>query len=214
MLLLPISTSSSKCIAELLCCIIVHESESQLFSIFPSPTSGASVQPLCTLFRHSSCWLLFPATWTTTWSASQQQSGEPADALPIISWSEFQRRVTQEGELLILVAGSIIDVAELQEGEHKGGAVYNPGADMTNMFGGAHAHPPDRDSLHMLGMRVVENIQKKVKTYTVALLDEATRPTDPDKIRIDLDVSPSPPMDLSHAGHRDCESLWDHASLR
>ena len=119
-----------------------------------------------------------------------RQSDEPADALPVISWSEFQRRVTQEGELLILVAGSIIDVAELQEGEHKGGAVYNPGADMTNMFGGAHAHPPDRDSLHMPGLSVVENIQKKVKMYTVALLDEATRPTDPDKIRIDLDGVP------------------------
>lgn len=115
----------------------------------------------------------------------------PEDAeLPTITWSEYQRRVEEGAEQLILVAGAIIDVAELQEGEHKGGAVYNFGADMTNMFGGAHAHPPDRYSLHEPELRVVENVLKKVRRWTVALLDESTRPTDPSKIRIDLDGVP------------------------
>jgi hypothetical protein len=107
--------------------------------------------------------------------------------LPVISWAEFQRRVRVDGEELILVAGCVIDVSELQEGEHKGGAVYNFGADMTNLFMGAHANPPDRPSAHVESLQVVENIQEKVITWTVALLDESTRPTDPALIKVDLD---------------------------
>ena len=80
---------------------------------------------------------------------------------------------------------------------------YNFGADMTNMFGGAHAHPPDRDSLHEPGLRVVENITKKVRRFTVALLDETTRPTDPAKIRIDLDGVPGYSQASEH------KDLWE-----
>lgn len=125
----------------------------------------------------------------------------PAE-LPVISWSEFQRRVKEDKEELILVAGCVIDVSELQEGEHKGGAIYNLGADMTNLFMGTHANPPDRQSVHVEDFRVVENIQDKVNTWTVALLDESTRPNDPKLIKLDLDGIPGYTESASTSGKK------------
>ena len=60
------------------------------------------------------------ATITTTATIVTDAAAPDDQPLPTISWGEHQRRVTEGGELLILVAGSVIDVAELQEGEHKG----------------------------------------------------------------------------------------------
>eukprot|EP01043_Picozoa_sp_COSAG02_P013815 COSAG02_NODE_559_length_20335_cov_10.631894_4_plen_86_part_00 len=56
--------------------------------------------------------------------SEDEHGGSDSNELPVISWAEYQRRVVELGEQLILVGGAVIDVKDLHEGEHKGGAVY------------------------------------------------------------------------------------------
>lgn len=101
------------------------------------------------------------------------------------TWQEFQE-LCHQGRKLIVVDGSVLDVEELQDREHKGGAVYAIGADMTGTFAGAHGNVRQRVSAHRDGsdgkpaLTVMQNIMEKVGTYTIGYLDShvGTRLTD------------------------------------
>jgi hypothetical protein len=79
------------------------------------------------------------------------------------------------------VGGIVLDVSELQDSEHKGGGVYNYGADMTSMFGSVHGNAANRDSLHVEGSTVIQNLQEKVQKYTFGYITpfEGIRLDDP-----------------------------------
>mmetsp|Transcript_85619 Transcript_85619/g.266230 ORF Transcript_85619/g.266230 Transcript_85619/m.266230 type:complete len:437 (+) Transcript_85619:104-1414(+) len=92
------------------------------------------------------------------------------------TWREF-RELCRQGRKLIVVDGSVLDVEELQDREHKGGAVYAIGTDMTGAFAGAHGNVRHRMSAHRDGsdgkpaLTVMENLMEKVRSYTIGYLD-------------------------------------------
>ena len=78
--------------------------------------------------------------------------------------------LTRKGQRLIIVEGVVLDVSDLQDTEHKGGAVYDYGRDMSSFFGSVHGHAADQPSVHVEDRTVVQNLQDKVETYKYAHL--------------------------------------------
>merc|ERR1719199_1950546 len=93
-----------------------------------------------------------------------------------MTWADFQRRV-QEGAQWLVIDGTIIDVAALtQKGDtlHKGGGDVlrrGVGGDLTGYFVYYHAHMPRIDSLHKPGVTHTGHVREKVLKHAVGVLD-------------------------------------------
>ena len=95
-------------------------------------------------------------------------------ALPSMSRAEFNEEV-RRGRPLVIVDNSIIDVAALQDEKsgHKGGNVFNIGADNTFLFHELHANLPSMPSKHRPDLpSITAHIQEKVRNNIVAVLHE------------------------------------------
>ena len=81
------------------------------------------------------------------------------------------KEACNRGEKLIIVDGCVFNVAELQDGEHKGGAVFDYGADMTGIVAALHGNVPKAPSTHEDGKTVMENLQEKFSKFCIGVLE-------------------------------------------
>ena len=95
-------------------------------------------------------------------------------ALPSMSRAQFREEV-HRGRQLVIIDNSVIDVAALQDEKsgHKGGNVFNIGADNTFLFHELHANLPKLPSKHRPDLpSITAHIQEKVRNNFVAILHE------------------------------------------
>merc|ERR1719424_2627320 len=94
-------------------------------------------------------------------------------ALPSMSRAEFNEEV-RRGKQWVIIDNSIIDVTALQDESsgHKGGNVFNIGADNTFLFHELHANLPKMPSKHRPDLpSITAHIMEKVKDNIVGVLD-------------------------------------------
>ena len=94
-------------------------------------------------------------------------------ALPALSRAQFDTQV-RNGKQWVIVDNSIIDVSALQDESsgHKGGNVFNIGADNTFLFHELHANLPIMPSKHRPDLpSITAHIQEKVRDNIVGVLD-------------------------------------------
>ncbi len=94
-------------------------------------------------------------------------------ALPAISRAEFAE-ACRRGKQWVIVDNSIIDVTALQDERsgHKGGNIFNIGADNTFLFHELHANLPSMPSKHRPDLpSITAHIQEKVRENIVGILD-------------------------------------------
>lgn len=94
-------------------------------------------------------------------------------SLPAISRQRFAQEVGR-GAQWVIVDNSVIDVTALQDERsgHKGGNIFNIGADNTFLFNELHANLPKMPSKHRPDLpSITAHIQEKVRDNIVGILD-------------------------------------------